>query len=124
MHGESESSIFAIQDQVLCTRSYQTKVMRISVQSILCCLCQEHEESIQHLLSGCPVLAFTSYLRRHSMVARVLHWHRFKLPLPAKYWYDHQPLPVVENNSVKILWDFSYKLIFMSLQIVRTLYCF
>jgi len=110
MHGESESSIFAIQDQVLCTRSYQAKIMRISVQSILCRLCQEHEESIQHLLSGCPVLASTSYLHRHNMVARVLHWHLskcFKLPLSVKYWYDHQPLPVVENSSVKLLWDFS-----------------
>ena len=81
--------------------------MRISVQSILCCLCQEHEESIQHLLSGCPVLASTSYLHRHNMVARVHLSKCFKVPLSAKYWYDHQPLLVVENSSVKILWDFS-----------------
>ena len=145
MHGESESSIFAIQDQVLCTRSYQAKIMKISVQSILCRLCQEHEESIQHLLSGCPALASTSYLRRHDMVGRVLHWHLskcFKLPLSAKHWYDHQPLPVVENDSAKVLWDFSlqtdvhvpsnrpdlvlflkHEQMFMFLRIDLTLYC-
>jgi len=30
----------------------------------------------------------------------------YKLPMQAKCWYDHQPLPVAENDSVKVLWDF------------------
>ena len=83
--------------------------MHTPIQSILCRLCQEQEETIQHILSGCPVLAPTSYLRRHNMVGRVLHLHlskSFKLPISAKCWYDHQPLPVVENEVAKVLWDF------------------
>ena len=43
------------------------------------------------------------------MVGRVLHLHlskSFKLPISAKCWYDHQPLPVVENEVAKVLWDF------------------
>ena len=109
LHGESESSIFAVQDRVLCTRVYQAKIMHTLIQSILCRLCQEQEETIQHILSGCPVLAPTSYLRRHNMVGRMLHLHlskSFKLPISAKCWYDHQPLPVVENEVAKVLWDF------------------
>jgi len=38
--------------------------MKISVQPVLCHLCQEHEESIQHLLSGCPALVSISYLHQ------------------------------------------------------------
>ena len=43
------------------------------------------------------------------MVARVVHWHlcaTFSIPLGATNWHDHQPLPVVENDEVKLLWDF------------------
>jgi len=68
LHSESESSVFAEQDQVLSTRVYQAKIMHISVQSILYHLCGEQEETIQHVLCGCPVLAPTGYLRRHDMV--------------------------------------------------------
>ena len=109
LHSESESSIFAVQDQVLCTRVYQAKIMRSPVPSLLCRLCHEHEETIQHVLAGCPVLASTSYLHRHNMVARVVHWHlckTFDFPLSANSWFSHQPLPVIENDDVKILWDF------------------
>jgi len=108
LHSESESTIFAIQDQVLCTRVYQAKIMQIPVQSIICRVCHEQEETIQHLLSGCSVLASTSYIERHNMVGRVLHWHLckfFQLPF-ASCWTKHYPLPVTENSNAKILWDF------------------
>ena len=109
LHSESESTVFAIQDQVLCTRVYQAKVMKIPVQSIMCRLCHENEETIQHILSSCPALATTSYLDRHNMVGRVLHWHLckyFKLSVSANSWYEHHPLPVTENGDAKLLWDF------------------
>ena len=65
--------------------------------------------TIQHLLAGCEVLAPTKYLYRHNMVARVVHWHlckTFHIHLDVTSWHDHQPLPVVENDEVKLLWDF------------------
>ena len=46
LHSESESSIFAIQDQVICTRVYQAKIIRSVVPSLLCKLCSEHEETV------------------------------------------------------------------------------
>ena len=36
LHSESKSTIFAIQDQVLCTRIYRAKVIQTPVQSIMC----------------------------------------------------------------------------------------
>ena len=73
LHSESESSVFAVQDQVLCTRVYQSKIMRLPVPSLLC-MCQfyfEHEETIRHVLAGCPILAKTSYIQCHNMIASV-----------------------------------------------------
>ena len=109
LHSESESSIFAIQDQVICTRVYQVKIIRSVVPSLLCRFCSEHEETIQHVLAGCPVLASTSYVERHNMVARVVHWNLckfFNLPLFTNTWFCHRPQPVSENEVTKILWDF------------------
>ncbi|XP_065896282.1 uncharacterized protein [Dysidea avara] len=43
------------------------------------------------------------------MVAQALHWHLcsvFGLPAAAS-WHSHEPLPVVENEQAKTLWDFS-----------------
>ena len=81
-----------------------------SVQYNLYCVeCHEHEEMIQHLLSSCPALATTSYLDRHNMVCRLIHWHLckfFKLSTSASSWYGHNPLQVVENGDEKLLWDF------------------
>ena len=39
LHSESESTIFAIQDQVICTRIYQAKAMKSSISSMLCRFC-------------------------------------------------------------------------------------
>ena len=109
LHGESESTIFAIQDQVIRTRVYEAKIMHVSIPTLMCRLCGSHEETIQHLMAGCPMLAPTSYLHRHNLVARVIHWHlcrTFGIRTSANSWYSHQPLPVVENATIKILWDF------------------
>jgi len=45
-HSEFESSIFAIQDQVVRTRVYETKIMHVPGPTVMCCLCNSHEETI------------------------------------------------------------------------------
>ena len=109
IHSESESTILAVQDQVLRTRVYQAKIMRCPVSTLMCRFCHAREETIQHLLAGCDMLASTKYLYRHNMVARVLHWHfctAFHVSSTVTSWHDHHPLPVVENDEIKLLWDF------------------
>jgi len=68
LHSESESTLFAIRDQVICTCVYQAKIMGSHV-SVMCRLCGKQEETIQHILAGCSVLAPTCYLKRHNLVA-------------------------------------------------------
>ena len=79
------------------------------MSTILCRFFHTREETIQHLLAGCEALTHTKYLYRHNMVAKVVHWHlckTFHVQLDVTSWHDHQPLPVVENNEIKLLWDF------------------
>ena len=37
-------------------------------------MCNEKEETIHHIVSGCSNLAQKEYKRRHDCVARALHW--------------------------------------------------
>ena len=62
-----------------------------------------------HLLSACPVQASTTYVYRHNLVARAVHWHfckHYLLPLASKSWFSHNPSPVCEYSTTKLLWDF------------------
>ena len=45
---------------------------------------------------------------RHDWVGKVIHWEmckKFKFD-HANKWYMHNPAPVVENDTHKLLWDF------------------
>ena len=45
--------------------------------------------------SWCPILASTSYVEHHNMVARVIHWNLcnlFNLSISADTWFCHRPL--------------------------------
>ena len=74
----------------------------------LCRMCKKADETINHVVSECSKLAQKEYKRRHDNVARALHWDLCK-----KYgfqhhekWYKHEPVDVLENNEIKLLWDF------------------
>ena len=108
-HLHSESTVIAIQDQVIATRVYEAKIMNKSIPSLLCRVCGQAEETIFHLLSSCPSLAVSTYLYHHNLVTSVLHWHLSKMhsfPLRATSWFTHKPQPVVENSNAQLLWDF------------------
>ena len=74
-----------------------------------CRICTQCQETIAHLIPGCPTLAPNEYLYRHNRVAQYLHWKICKLygAQHAKNWYEHQPEIVTETDIVTILWDYS-----------------
>jgi len=47
--------------------------MHASGPAVMCHLCSSYEETIQHIMAGCPTLAPMSYLHRHNLVAGVSH---------------------------------------------------
>jgi hypothetical protein len=62
--GEIESTIVAAQDQAISTNYFKNKVLKEEIED-KCRLCKLHEETIDHLTSGCHILAKNEYLMRH-----------------------------------------------------------
>jgi hypothetical protein len=71
--GETESTIVAAQDQTISTNYFKNKILKKEFES-KCRLCKQHKETIDHLTSGCPILAKNEYLMRHDKVCIHLHY--------------------------------------------------
>ena len=71
--GETESTIVAAQDQAISANYFKNKILKQEIESE-CRLCEQHEETIDHLTSGCPILAKNEYLMRHDKVCTHLHY--------------------------------------------------
>ena len=70
---ETESTIVAAQDQAISTNYFKNKILKEEIES-KCRLYKQHEETIDHLTSGCPVLAKNEYLMRHDKVCSHFHY--------------------------------------------------
>ena len=106
LKAETECLIIAAQDQSLATRSYHHRIMKDGTDP-QCRICGKYEETINHIISGCPELAKTEYIHRHDKAASYLHWEickEYKIKTAEK-WYEHQPKTITENGKVTILWD-------------------
>lgn len=106
LKAETEGLIIAAQDQSLATRSYHHRIIKDGT-SPTCRVCGKFEETINHIISGCPELAKTDYIYRHDKAAKYIHWQicrSFNIDTSNK-WYEHEPNAVTENSNVTILWD-------------------
>jgi hypothetical protein len=57
--GETESTIVAAQDLAISTNYFKNKIFKKETES-KCRLCKQHEDTIDHLTSGYPILAQTN----------------------------------------------------------------
>ena len=104
---ETEGLIIAAQDQSLRTNAIKCKIDNTSDNS-KCRLCGDREETVDHLVSSCSKIAQTDYKERHNKVAQMLHWNlcqKYGIP-SANNWWEHKADKVLQNDQVKILWDF------------------
>ena len=67
LKAENESEIVATQDQALQTKYYATNILGTETDS-KCRLCQQFNETIDHIISACPILAKEQYTKRHYRV--------------------------------------------------------
>ena len=70
-------------------------------------MCGETGETISHIVRECSKIAQRKYKRRHSNVARMVHWklcQKFNLEKSEK-WYLHNPQTVTKNVNHKLIWD-------------------
>ena len=63
LKAETESEIVAAQDQALQTKYYATKILNTETDS-KCRLCHQFDETIDHIISACPILAKEQYIKR------------------------------------------------------------
>ena len=63
----------ASQGQAIRKNYFKNKILKQEIES-KCRLCKQHEETIDHLTSGYPILAKNEYLMRHNKVCTHLHF--------------------------------------------------
>ena len=105
---ETESLLIAAQDNAIRTNHIKARIYKTQ-QNSKCRLYGDRDETINHIISECSKLAQKEYKARHNGVGKVIHWEmckKFKFDHTNK-WYMHNPAPVVENDTHKLLWDFN-----------------
>ncbi|KAL1464022.1 hypothetical protein WDU94_003708 [Cyamophila willieti] len=103
---ETESLIIAAQDQAI-TTNYIKKTIHKQDVDPKCRLCKQFNETIHHIVSGCPVLAQKEYIERHNNVCKQLHFNickHFGIETPTDKWYEYEPSQVVTKEDIVILW--------------------
>jgi hypothetical protein len=61
--GEAESTIVAVQCQEISSNYFKNKILKVEIDSNFR-LCKRHEETINLLTSGCPILGKNEYIMR------------------------------------------------------------
>ena len=105
---ETESLLIAAQDNAIRTNHIKARIDKTQ-QNSECRLCVDRDETINYIISECSRLAQKEYKARHDCVGKVIHWEmcrKFQFDHTNK-WYMHNPAPVLENDSHKLLWDFN-----------------
>ncbi|KAJ8967778.1 hypothetical protein NQ314_002623 [Rhamnusium bicolor] len=105
---ETEGFIAALQDQVVSTKIYRRNILKEQVDNAKCRMCGEKDEYLDHILSGCSVLAPKAYLDRHNRVAGIVHQN-----LRVEYmgltettpYYQYTPQPVYETENALLYWN-------------------
>jgi hypothetical protein len=75
-----------------------------------CRLCQQSDETVDHIISAYPTLAKEDYIKRHDRVCTQPKFNICKetgVQLNKKHWYEHAPKSVEtsQEGEVTILWN-------------------
>ncbi|KAF2895313.1 hypothetical protein ILUMI_10868 [Ignelater luminosus] len=71
---ETEGFIIAIQDKVINTKNYRKYILQDkTLTDDKCRICNQQQETIEHIIAGCSILASIDYIRRHDNVAKIEH---------------------------------------------------
>ena len=108
LKGETDGLLVEAQDQALNTRNYQKVICGQKVES-KCRMCSQHKETVDHIVSGCEVLAKTEYISRLGKAAPYLHWNICQdndIEVTDKL-YEHKPESVThsKDSKITIMWD-------------------
>ena len=68
LKSETEGFIIAAQDQAIKTNYYRCNILNDGTDP-MCRIRGQYQETIDHIVAGCPELAKTEYLHRHDKAA-------------------------------------------------------
>ena len=113
LHRRKTSSIMTMLEQMVETILW--KATRELVQDGRCIVCHERDETIEHLVTGCKVLANRKYLSRHNrtlMIMPVAWVKEYELVSEdmiccKERWGQGT---VLENKMGKLVWDSEFHL--------------
>jgi len=102
----------AAQEQAISTNYFKNKILKEEFEGKYR-LCNQHEETIDHLTSGCPILAMKEYLMSHDKGCTHLHYSICKaLGIETtEKWYihththTHMPKQVYDEGDVTVSWN-------------------
>ena len=104
---ETESLLIAAQNNAIRTNHIKARIDKTQRNS-KCRLCGDRDKTINHLISECSKLAQKEYKSKHDWVGKGIHKELCK---KLKFdhtnnWYMHKPEYVLENETLKHLWNF------------------
>ena len=67
------NTTFVLVIQSLPTRNFQANILENGADS-KCRVFHKHTETIDHIVSVCPILATTEYVNRHDRLGLYIHW--------------------------------------------------
>ena len=105
---ETESLLLVAQVNAIRTNHIKARIDKTQ-QNSKCWLCGDRDETINHIISECSKLAQKEFKAKRDWVGKMIHWKmhkKFKFHHTNK-WYMHNPVPVLENDTLKLLWDFN-----------------
>jgi Ni,Fe-hydrogenase III component G len=74
LKAETESERVAARDQALQTKYHTTKILQTEKDS-KCRLCHQFEETVDYIVSACPILAKEQNIKRHDRVCSITLQH-------------------------------------------------
>ena len=104
---ETESLLIVAQENAVRTNHVKVRIDKMQ-QNSKYRLCGDRDQTINHIISECSKLAQKEYKTRHDWVGKVIHCEvcrKFKFDHTNK-WDMHNPAPVIENDTHKLLWEF------------------
>lgn len=106
---ETEGFLTAIQDQVIPTKSYLKYIVKDeNITDTRCRLCNEANETIEHIIGSCKKMAPKEYTNRHNNVAKIIHnllALKYNLATEDVPYYKYQPPSVMESSTITLYWD-------------------
>jgi hypothetical protein len=68
---------------------------------------KQFDETVEHIISACPILAKEQYIKRHDTMCAQLHFNvsnEMGVKLDKEYWHDHVPKSVEKGMKVSLLY--------------------